>query len=105
LEHGNLGLAEATAREVGHIDLREALDLTALTALHDRQRGRRLALRWLQRWLDESPPRAIDEAAMVATLLATLGGDGHHEALIALRALTEARLHGRALLYSSHTEG
>jgi hypothetical protein len=77
-------------REVGHIDLREALELTALTALHDRERGGRLALRWLRRWLDESQPRAVDEAAMVAALVASLGGDGHQEALLALRAMSES---------------
>jgi hypothetical protein len=89
LERGNLLVAEATAREVGHVHLSEALELTALTALHDRARGGRLAIRWLQRWLDESRPRTVDEAALVATLLAALGGDGHHAALLALRAVVE----------------
>jgi hypothetical protein len=86
LERGNLVVAETTAREVGHIDLGEALELTALTALHDRSRGGRLALRWLQRWLAEGNTPAIDEAAMVAAALAALGGPGHHDALRSLRA-------------------
>src|SRR4029077_8686372 len=55
LEHGNLMIAEATAREIGHVELSEALELTALIALHDAERGQRAALRWLQRWL---PPDA-----------------------------------------------
>jgi hypothetical protein len=91
LERGNLLVAEATARDVGHIDLREALELTALTALHDRERGGRLALRWLQRWLEESGCRAMDEAAMVASALAALGGAGHHDALLSLRAVAMRR--------------
>ena len=36
LERGNLLLAEATAREVGRIDLREALELAALGRLTSR---------------------------------------------------------------------
>jgi hypothetical protein len=48
LERGNLVAAEGMAREVGHIDRREELELTALTALHDRERGGRLALRRLR---------------------------------------------------------
>jgi hypothetical protein len=87
LEHGNLLLAEATAREVGRVDLREALELTALIAKHDRPRSRRVAARWLQRWLEEAASPEID-AAMVAGCLAALGGLRHDQALSALRALT-----------------
>ena len=54
LERGNLLVVEATAREVGTIDLTDALELTALIALRDRPRGQRAGARWLQRWLDET---------------------------------------------------
>ena len=89
LERGNLVVAELEAREVGRLDLGEALELTALIALHDRERGSRFAIRWLQRWLDDAGAAAIDEAAMVAAALAVLGGPGHHNALLSLRATAE----------------
>ena len=54
LEHGNLVAAEITARELGGLDLSDALELTALIALRDRARGPRAGARWLQRWLDET---------------------------------------------------
>ena len=88
LERGNLILAETTAREVGHVDLREALELAALIAKHDpRVRGRRASARWLRRWLEERPRATIDDVAMVAGLLAGLGGPAHRTALAALREL------------------
>lgn len=90
LAHGNLVLAETTAREVGQVDLREALELAALIAKHDpRVRGRRAAARWLRRWLSERPRATIDDAVMVAGLLAALGGSAHTTALSALRELAK----------------
>jgi hypothetical protein len=47
IERGNLVVAEIEAREVGQLDLGEALELTALVALRDRERGRRYAERLL----------------------------------------------------------
>ena len=88
LEHGNVLVAEAAAREVGHIDLREALELTALVAKNDRVRGRRMASRWLERWLGEAPAPMIDEAVMIASCLAALGTANHDEALMSLRAVS-----------------
>ena len=86
LERGNLLVAEATAREVGQVSLGEALELTALVALHDRERGGRYAVRWLHRWLAERGP-TIDQAVMAAGCLAELGGGEHDAALAALRTL------------------
>ena len=72
-------------RELGRIDLTHTLELTALVALTNRERSRRMAARWLERWLAEASP-AIDEAVMVAGCLAALGGPEHTVALDALRA-------------------
>jgi len=77
-------MAEITARELGRLDLTDALELTALVALKDRPRSRRMAARWLERWLAETRP-AIDEAVMVTGCLAALGGPNHEFALSAVR--------------------
>jgi hypothetical protein len=74
------------------LDLAEALGLTALIALHDRARGERYALRWLARWLESQPEVALDEVVLVAAALRALGGEGHAEALMSLRAVA-----GRAI--------
>ena len=87
MERSRLVAAELVVREVGHIDPAEALEPTALVALRDRERGGRYAVRWLQRWLDETEVATIDEAVMVAACLAALGGCRHRDALQSLRAL------------------
>ena len=87
IERGNLVVAEVTALELGRLDLADALELTALTALKDRPRSRRLAARWLERWLAETPAPTIDDALMVAGLLGALGGERHLQALAMIRAL------------------
>ena len=87
LERGNLLVAEVTAREVGAIDLREALELTALIAEHDRSRAERYSVRWLSRFLDSSNAATIDDVAFVAACLTALGGSHHAEALAVLRGV------------------
>jgi hypothetical protein len=82
-------VAEIVARELGGLDLPDALELTALMALRDRARGERAGARWLQRWLAETSATA-DVAAMVAAALTALGGPGHAEALLLLRAVAQA---------------
>src|SRR4029079_5392704 len=42
-------------RECGRLSLDEALRLTALVALHHRDRGQRYGLRWLTRYFAERP--------------------------------------------------
>lgn len=88
IERRNLVVAEIEAREVGQLDLREALELTALIAMHDRERGQRYAVRWLQRWLDEASAPTIDETVMIAGNLVALGGRRHEHALAALRPMS-----------------
>src|SRR5262245_41391284 len=86
LETGSLMGAELEARGCGALSLDESIRLTALVALHDRERGRRYAARWLTRWLERRPAATFDEVAMVVGLLGALGGPGHAEALQALRS-------------------
>ena len=51
IERGNVVVAEIAARELGRLDLSEALELTALIAKRDpRVRGRRASARWLRSW-------------------------------------------------------
>lgn len=85
LERGNLVVAEITARELGRLDLAEALELTALVATKKPERSRRMAARWLERWLAEAKAPTIDEAAMIGGCLAALGGPCHDVALATLR--------------------
>jgi hypothetical protein len=66
--------------------LLEALELTALVALHDRERGARYAVRWLQRWIEETDP-VLDEVVMIAVCLGALGRAPHVKALAALRTV------------------
>src|SRR6266511_2468028 len=84
---GNLLVAEATAPDVGMLDLREALELTALIAEHDRPRSQRYTVRWLVRYLNAADAPTIDEVAFIGTCLAALGGQSHAEALSVLRAM------------------
>ena len=86
IERGNLVVAEIEAREIGQLDLGEALELTAVVALRDRERGRRYAARWLQRWLDEGE-RSLDETGIVIAALQGLGGPVHATAVAALKSL------------------
>jgi hypothetical protein len=89
LEHENLLVAEATARELGRISLGEALELTLLIARKEPRRLPRVAARWLIRYLEERPQATIEEATMVAGCLGALGGDDHKEAVQTLRAVAE----------------
>ena len=85
LETGSLILAELGARECGHLSLDEALRLTALVALHDRDRGERYALRWLSRYLAERPAATLDERDDRRHLPRRAGRSRHEPALLALR--------------------
>jgi hypothetical protein len=87
LDAGNVVAAELAARELGGLSLGDALDLTALVALRNRDRSRRMGARWLERWLADAGGATIDDATMVAGCLAALGGPGHADALAALRPL------------------
>jgi hypothetical protein len=87
LQHENLLVAEATAREIGDVSLAEALELTALIAEKEPSRHGPFAVRWLARYLQEQDP-TIDEIALVVGSLVALPGPGRRAALSALRDLT-----------------
>ena len=44
-----------------------------------------MAVRWLQRWLEETQDANLERAAVLTDLLAALGGRSHHWALKSLR--------------------
>jgi NAD(P)H-dependent FMN reductase len=83
-------MAETVARELGRLDLSDALELTALIAQKDTTRHSRAAARWLRRWLEQNVDATIHDAALVAASLLALGGRHHGEALATLRAAAEA---------------
>jgi hypothetical protein len=89
IDRGNLMMAETTLRELGRPTLVELLDLTALIALRDPRRYRRVAARWVFRYLQEADRATLDDVQAVAVGLSALGGPRHDEALLALRGLGE----------------
>jgi hypothetical protein len=74
IEHGNITVAEMTARELGRITLDESLALTALVVQKDPGRRSRYAVRWLVRLLEEDENLTIQDASLAASALAALGG-------------------------------
>jgi hypothetical protein len=86
LDTGNLVGAEIAAHQLGGLALRDALELTALVALRDRERGWRYAVRWLVRWLEERDA-TLDAAIVTVAALHALRGPGHQAALDYLRTV------------------
>jgi len=78
-----------------HVTLEDALAFTALVALRDRPRARRMTVRWLRRWLDENTEADIEQVAIVTDLLAGLGGHQHHWALRCLKDMSGERTSAR----------
>jgi hypothetical protein len=87
IERRNLLVAETTLRELGRPTLEELLELTILIAERDHRRHARVSARWLQRYLEARERATIDDALLVTSCLAALGGDRHEKAATALRAL------------------
>jgi hypothetical protein len=71
----HLFAAELAARELGNLDLAEALDLTLLMHEQARSRYERAALRWLERFIQERQP-TLSELARGVVALAELDGAG-----------------------------
>ena len=89
LGNGNLLLAEMTARELGWINLLDALQLLALLTVKDPRRGERAKARWLRRYLEADPAAGLRETATVIGCLDALAGPGHEQALALLRTYAE----------------
>ena len=79
-------VAEATARELGRISLAEALELTILIAKKEPKRLPKVAVRWLQRYLEEQEA-TLEEVALVVGALCALPGEKRSEATRLLRSL------------------
>jgi hypothetical protein len=88
IERGNLLVAETTLREIGRPSSEELLLLTSLIVAKQPERGRRVAARWLERYLAATAEITIDDASLLASLLAALGGPRHEQALAALLDMT-----------------
>jgi hypothetical protein len=86
LQHGNLLVAEATARELGRISLEEALELTILIAQREPRRLSKVAVRWLERYLQEREV-TLSEVALAVAALSALADEQREEATHLLRAL------------------
>jgi hypothetical protein len=89
IERENLVVAEAILRELGRPTLVELLELTALIAKRDPRRHKRVAARWVFRYLQEDVAVTLDDLQGVVGCLAALGGPRHDEALLALLAMAE----------------
>lgn len=66
-------IAEISAREVGRVDLREALELTALIARQEPHRLSRVGARWLERFLTERDTTLSEALLAASALSARLG--------------------------------
>ena len=86
LQHGNLLVAEATARELGRISLAEALELTILIAQKEPKRLPKVGVRWLQRYLEEEDAR-LEDVALAVSALSALTAERRTEAVRVLRSL------------------
>jgi len=71
--------ALAAARDLPHLSLIDALELTLLVARKDPRRHQRVAARWLQRFLEEDPAATIEEASLAASALIALTGASFQE--------------------------
>jgi hypothetical protein len=92
LEGGSLLLADLVAKQVGPLDLREALEFTALIAKHDRARAHDAKVRWLRAYLNETEGVTVSDCQLVISRLAALGSPSHDSALTLLRkAAKQAR--------------
>jgi hypothetical protein len=86
IERGNIVAAEATARELGHLTLDEALQLVFLYADKEPIKFDRAALRWLARYVTEGEAVSLLKAQLALSALVELRA-GEREA--AAKMLTE----------------
>jgi hypothetical protein len=74
------------ARELGRLSLPEALELTILIARKEPRRLQRVAVRWLERYLQECEP-TLRDVALAISALAALAYEPRTEAIRFLRGL------------------
>ena len=74
------------ARELGLISLAEALELTILIGKKEPKRLPRVAVRWLERYLQECQP-TLAQTALAVSALAALAEEQPTEARRVLRSL------------------
>jgi hypothetical protein len=79
-------VAEGLARELGRISLAEALELTNLIATKEPRRHQKVAVRWLERYIQECDPKLTDVGLAVSALSA-LPYEPRTESIKVLRAL------------------
>ncbi len=79
-------VAEGMARELGRISLAEALELTILIARKEPRRLPRVAVRWLERYLQECEP-TLASVALAVSALSALVEEDRPEAVRVLRSL------------------
>jgi hypothetical protein len=87
------------ARELGGLNLAEALDLTLLMRETDRWKYERAAVRWLQHFIGERRP-TLNEIVPAGAALADIGGAGDPSLRQLLRghAAVDALLESRTWL-------
>jgi hypothetical protein len=78
LHRKHLLATETAARELGSLNLTEALDLTLLIRENDRRRYERAAVRWLQRFTEERRPTLAELALAVAAEITIWPGRPRH---------------------------
>jgi hypothetical protein len=75
IQRRHLHAAEMAARELGGLNLADALDLTLLMREIETWRYERAAVRWLERFIEERKP-TVSEIALASAALSESGGAG-----------------------------
>lgn len=90
IDRGNLIEADSAARELGHLNLPDALDYCDLLARQAPERFERAALRWHGRWEAEGKPTSLGESQLALSCLQLLpDGSDRATALSVLRHLAK----------------
>jgi hypothetical protein len=88
IERKNVLVAWATAAELEHVDLGDALALVLLALDHDAPRFDKAAVRWHSRLCREAP-LTLDEAQLALSALRALGGASRDSAADTLTGIME----------------
>jgi hypothetical protein len=74
------------ARELGRISLAEALELVILIAKKEPRRHPKIAVRWLERYIQECEPK-LSDVGLAVSALSALTREPRAESVKLLRAL------------------